>query len=330
MKPSFVIPILVKAATELGIRLEVEPRYGYVARLVLPDGGTRFMRNTVFDLNGAGATEIAKDKDYASYFLEQSGYPTPIGDSFHTREWAKAIGSSKSVDAAWEYAKTLGMPVFVKPNSKSQGAGVSLARNKREFYRAVARASKNERVFLVQKPVIGKDYRIVCLDGEVISAYERVPLIVTGDGTSTIRELLDVKQEEFIRVGRDTVLQIDDPRITSSLDRSHLTRESVLPSGQTVTLLPNANLSSGGNAIDATDSIHPDWRELSRRIARDMNLRYIGIDIIMSGTLSDPPQEYCVIEINAAPGIDNYASIGEEQTKIVERLYREVLIALAQ
>jgi hypothetical protein len=32
-----------------------------------------------------------------------------------------------------------------------------------------------------------------------------------------------------------------------------------------------------------------------------------------------------VIEINAAPGLENYASIGSKQTKAVEELYLKIL-----
>ncbi len=329
MKKSFVIPMLRELAAELGFTLDVEPRYGYAARLVLPDGRTRLLRNTVFDLNGAGATEIAKDKDYAAWFLARSGYPVPEGDSFHTREWARKINSGRTPEMAWEYAKQLGLPVIVKPNSKSQGAGVSLPRTKREFFRAVARASRHERVFLVQRPVVGKDFRIVVLDGQAISAYERLPLAVIGDGRSTVAELLAAKQRRFDAVGRDTRLQPDDPRITEALRFHRFTRDSVLAAGITQRLLPNANLSTGGDARDVTASLHPAWKRLAAGIARDMNLRYIGVDVMTEAELSDPPGSYVVIEINAAPGLDNYASIGETQVRVVRDLYRKVLQALA-
>ena len=328
MKPSFIIPILTELAQELCIRFEVEPRYGYVARIVMPDGSCRYMRNTVFDLNGSGATEIAKDKDYAAYFLALDGYPVPEGDSFHTREWTRVIGSKRSPEMAWKYAQKLGLPVIVKPNSKSQGSGVSLARNKQEFFRAVSRASKSERVFLVQRPVIGRDYRIVVIDGEVISAYERLPLTVVGDGRSTILELLKKKQALFIEQGRDTVLKPADPRMTEMLRKLKLTRASVLAKDEKIALLPNANLSTGGDARDVTGELHPEWKKLSATIARRMNLRYIGIDVMTEAELSTRPGDYTIIEVNAAPGLDNYASIGTKQMDVVKGLYRRVMLAL--
>jgi D-alanine-D-alanine ligase-like ATP-grasp enzyme len=328
MKLCFISPILAELASEMDIELHVDPRYGYVGQLRLPNGTTRYFRSTVFDLNGAGATEVAKDKDYASFFLSKLGYPVPTGDSFHTERWYKAIGSDRTPERGWEYAQTLGLPVIVKPNSKSQGAGVALVHTKEEFFEAVEHASHHERVFLVQKPVVGKDYRIVVLDGEVISAYERIPLTVTGDGTSTILQLLREKQKVFEETKRDTIINPNDPRIISMLRRKNYSLTSILEAGTSVILLPNANLSTGGDAIDVTPEIHRDWKELAAKIAHDMNLRYIGIDIMTEVPLSERPAKYTVIEVNAAPGLDNYAAIGEKQNEVVRELYRKVLLAL--
>lgn len=328
MRQCFISPIFQEIAAEMGIDLHIEDRYGYVGQITNKKGDRHYFRNTVFDLNGSGATEIAKDKDYAAYFMARMGYPMPIGDSFHTRRWCKAIGSDRSPEKAWEYAQSLGLPVIVKPNSKSQGSGVALVHNKREFFKAVTEASTSERVFLVQKPVQGKDYRIVVLDGEVISAYERRPLTVQGDGTSTIEQLLKTKQAHFISIGRDTVLDLEDPRILTMLKRNKLSLDSIIKQGESLKLLPNANLSTGGDAVDLTPMLHPAWKELCARLARDMNLRYIGIDIMTQVPLDQAPSEYTVIEINAAPGLDNYASIGETQMRIVKELYRKVLLAM--
>jgi D-alanine-D-alanine ligase-like ATP-grasp enzyme len=70
---------------------------------------------------------------------------------------------------------------------------------------AVKSFSSRDRVFLVQKAVNGRDYRIVVLNDEVISAYERTPLTVVGNGRSSVRKLLEKKQDHFAGTGRDPV-----------------------------------------------------------------------------------------------------------------------------
>ena len=220
----------------------------------------------------------------------------------------------------------LGFPVIVKPNTKSQGSGVAKVYNKQEFMRAVSRCKDS--VFLVQEVVVGNDYRIVVLDNRVVSAYQRIPLHVVGDGKTSIQRLLEKKQKEFKRIGRDTTIPIDDIRITYTLKHLSFSRNSVPKKCECIQLLANANLSTGGDAKDVTKDIHPQWRKFAVQLTRDMGLRYCGVDLIVQGALSEPPNSFVVIEINAAPGLDNYASIGKEQKNIVEEIYTKVFKAM--
>ena len=214
-------------APRIGAQVVMEPAWGIAGQIVYASGRKRYFRFSSIDLNTLGASEIAKDKDYANFFIRRLGYPTIPGQTFFRKEWASAIKSDRDVDAGWAYAQKLGLPVIVKPNSQSQGRAVSLVHTKRDFFQAMRSVFKLDRVALVQRVVRGHDYRIVVLDDRVISAYERIPLLVTGDGRTTIAQLLDRKQKKFRRDGRDTVINADDPRITTKLSRVGLTFTSV-------------------------------------------------------------------------------------------------------
>lgn len=317
-------------AEEAGVRVVVEPKFGYVGQIFCPNGKVHYFRNTHFDLNPLGATEISRDKDYASFFMSEMGYPVIDGEAFYSKEWCESIGSDKGIDQAHDYARNLGFPVIVKPNSKSQGVGVYKVTNKTEFHRAIRRVFKIDHVALVQRVAEGNDYRIVVLDGRVISAYQRLPLTVVGDGVSTVTELHDAKQAEFQASERDTILKPDDFRLKLRLSQLRMNMQSVLPVGRSLQLLDNANLCSGGTSVDVTHSIHPDFAALCARLTADMGLRYCGVDLMVEGLLSEAPGKYKIIEINAAPGIDNYAAGGPEQEKIVRGLYLEVLKSVAE
>ena len=298
--------------------------------LIKPNGKIHYFRDTKFDLNTLGATEIAMDKAYAAYFIDKLGYPTIPGRTFYSKKWSEAIGSNKDINAAYQFAREIGFPVFVKPNSKSQGARACKTNTRREFFRACNQAFQKDKVVLVQQVVSGHDYRIVVLDGKVISAYERLPLTVKGNGTDTIAELLAMKQKQFYDSDRDTEIPIDDYRIEMRLKRMKLTLNYVPQKGERIQLLDNANLSSGGDSKDATGIIHPDFQKIAIDLTRDMGLRYCGVDLMVDGDISKAPDKYWVIEINAAPGIDNYSAGGAKQQKIVEELYTEVLKAIAR
>lgn len=327
-KESLVLArMLKKIAPRIGAKVLIEPEWEIVGQITFKSGRHSYFRYNTIDLNKMGASDIARDKDYANFFMKEMGYPTvPGSKTFFSDRWAKAIGAPRrNIDAAYTYARTLGFPVVVKPNSGSQGVGVAFVHNKREFYRAMRAIFKSDRIALVQRPVKGKDYRIVVLDNKIISAYERVPLNVVGDGTSTISRLLREKQKQFVASSRDTRIKAHDPRIATKLAHQGLTFRSVPAKGERVFLLDNANLSTGGDSVDVTKNVHPKFKALAIRLTRDMGLRLCGVDLMIEGDVSTPSGSYWVLEINSAPGLDHYAKIGKAQEKIVENLYLEVL-----
>lgn len=321
--------LLKKIAPRIGARVFLEPEWEIAGQITFKSGRHSYFRYNTIDLNPVGASDTAKDKDYANLFMRRLGYPiVPDGKTFFSKAWAEAIGASRrTIDDAYAYANRIGFPVVVKPNSGSQGSGVAFVHNRREFYRALRVIFKLDRVALVQRPVRGRDYRLVVLDDEVISAYERIPLNIVGDGKTSIQRLLQMKQRQFIAAKRGTHIKVDDPRIAEKLKRQGLTLHSVPFLHERVFLFDNANLSSGGDAVDATASVHPAFRRLAVRLTNDMNLRLCGVDLIVDGRISEPPipGKYWVLEINAAPGLDHYAKTGKAQEKIVAELYLKVL-----
>ncbi len=328
MKKKIVTPllgqVLQKIASKIGATVVMEPEWNIVGQIIFKSGFKRYFRYSSLDVNRLGSSEIAKDKGFATFFMKRMGYNVIPGKTFYSNDWSRAIESRDNIDAAYQYAQKLGLPVIVKPNSGSQGTGVTLVHNRREFYRAMRAIFKRDKVALVQKPVYGKDYRVVVLDNRVISAYQRIALNVVGDGKSTIRCLLAKKQLQFVTSSRDTRIKIKDPRIFEKLKHQGLSLRSVPKKGERVYLLDNANLSTGGDSVDMTDKIHPEFRKIAIKLTKDMGLRLCGVDFMISGDINQKPEVYWILEINSAPGLDHYAKIGRAQEKVVEQLYLEV------
>lgn len=320
--------VLKKIAPRIKAKIVLEPEWNVVGQIAFRNGKKSYFRYSSLDLNPLGASEVSKDKDYANFFMKRMGYPTIEGKTFFSKDWAEAINSKRNIDAAFTYARKLGFPVIVKPNSGSQGVGVSKVYNKRELYKALRFIFSRDRIALVQKAMEGRDFRIVVLDGKIISAYERIPLSILGDGKSTIKQLLARKQASFAAASRDTRIKTKDFRTLFKLQRQGLSMRSVLKKGQRVFLLDNANLSSGGDAVDVTKDINPGFKKLAIKLTKDMGLRFCGVDILVSGDIKDKPEKYWVLETNAAPGLDHYILSGPKQKKIVEDMYTQVLRAI--
>ena len=318
--------ILEEIADEIGASVLVEPEWKIAGQITFKNGDKSYFRYNTLDINPVGASDISKDKNFASFFLQSLGYKTISNNTFFSEAWGKAIGEpNRNIDAAYDYAKKLGWPVIVKPNSGSQGSGVALVYNKKEFYSAMRAIFKVDRIAIVQTFVEGNDYRIVVLDNKIISAYKRIPLNIIGDGKSTIKQLLEKKQAKFIADGRDTQIKFEDLRIKNKLKHQKLTFDSIPEKKQLVYLLDNANLSTGGDSVDITHKIHPKFKKMAIKLTRDMNLRLCGVDLIVDGDISNKSSDYWILEINAAPGLDHYARLGKEQIEIVKNLYKKVL-----
>ena len=278
--------LLQRIALKIDARVHLEEEWGVAGQIEFKNGKKSYFRYTTLDVNPMGASAIARDKGYAKYFMSRLGYPVVEGQTFFSPRWNKAIDGKRSILEACAYAQSLGYPVIVKPNSGSKGNGVAKVYNEDELRGQLKAIFRDDNVALVERPVPGKDYRIVVLDGRVISAYERMPLKVVGDGQRTIKELLRAKQDLFIHDERDTVLKMDDPRMKHKLARVGMNMRSVPDVGAEVFLLDNANLSSGGDSRDVTHEMHESYASLAIAVTRDMGLRMCGVDLMIHGDIT--------------------------------------------
>ncbi|MDP9249262.1 MAG: cyanophycin synthetase [bacterium] len=329
----YLTGLIKKLAPRAGAKIVVEPEWGIAAQIIYKNGVVRSLRMYSLDLNHIASSDIARDKDYAKFFLKKRGYPVALGQTVFSDDWARIIKSGRTASYGLKYAAKLGFPVIAKPNSKSQGSGVQKVANAKELQRALKEIFKSDRVALIERYLPGRDYRVVVLDEKIISAYERTPLSVTGDGKLSILSLLRKKQKIFILSERDTRINFNDQRIKQKIKSQGYSFKSILPKGQKIFLLDNANLSTGGDATDVTKVVHPGFARITRNITRDMGLRIAGVDImVQKGDITRDPKNcsYYVIEINAAPGLDHYVTTGEKQRKNVEAMYLKVLKALGK
>ncbi len=247
------------------------------------------------DRTSAIAESIAQDKQLTKTLLEAAGVPVPEGRSV-----------SDAADA-WAAACEIGLPVVVKPRHGSQGRGVAVNLRSRERVEAAytAAAAVTEAV-VVERFAPGKDFRLLVVGGHLVAAARRDPPQVVGDGKRTVRQLVDlVNQDPRRREGHATSLSRIpiDPIALGVLAEQCMTPDSVPPKGVTVLLRGNANLSTGGSATDVTEEVHPDVAACAVEAARIVGLDICGVDVVAEG-VSRPLEDQAgvIVEVNAAPG----------------------------
>jgi len=290
---------LMRSASEKGIPTfylwnEGLMQYGYGKKLVRGSA-------TTFDSDSHLDSDFTTRKDDCKAFLATLGFPVPKGDIVSTENGALTV------------AREIGYPVAVKPVVGHKGIGVTAdVRDAEElqaaFKRAVKAIPETESVrVIVENSIKGADFRLLCVDGKFVSATERRPAWVTGDGDSTIRELIrrENRKPERLDTPTSAMSKIQsDEAMEMYLEEQGLSLDSVLEGDRTVSLRKVANLSAGGVSIDATRTIHPDNIILAQDIALHFRLTCLGVDVVTE-TLAKSWKtgNFGILEINAAPGI---------------------------
>ncbi|BAZ32822.1 glutathione synthase [Cylindrospermum sp. NIES-4074] len=319
--------ILQKIATQMGAVVFIEPEYELIGHITFSNGKKTVFYNTRLNVNGFGSSHLVSDKGFCNYFLKQFGYKVTEGNTFFNEKICAKIPNPRNIHDGWNYAQELGLPVIVKPLSMSLGILVTKVYDQAEYYQVAEKTFQTQSGLLVERFYSGNDFRILVFDHEVVAAYQRIPLSVIGDGKSTIMQLVENKRQKLVEINEKILIDSEDFRIHQKLQRQNLTLETVLPQDTLVYLLDNANLSNGGHSVDFTDSIHPDFQKLAIHITQDLGLRLAGVDIITTD-ITQPLEDYTVLEVNSAPGLGHFMSLGERQAQRVEKLYFKVLQAL--
>lgn len=255
----------------------------------------RRIRATIASTTGSIAVDIACDKEETKNLLEAAEIPVPRGRIVYSEEGLK------------EAIERVKYPIVTKPVDGNHGKGATTnILNWEDAVRGLEAAKKYSRGVIVEKFITGQDHRVLVINYKFVAAAIRKPAAVTGDGKSTVQQLIDKVNEDPRRgYGHEkTLTQIKVDEFTlDMLTKKGLTLDSVVPKGEELFLKPTANLSTGGTATDVTDMVHPDNIFMCERIARIIGLDICGIDI-MAENLTEPVSQTggAILEVNAAPG----------------------------
>jgi cyanophycin synthetase len=250
------------------------------------------------------AVELAADKEETNGILRDLGLPVP----------RQALVRDKP-DAV-RAAERIGYPVVLKPLSGNHGRGVSInLKTPEEVETGFEKASEHGSTIVVESYIEGFDHRLLVINGSLVAAAKRVPGHVVGDGKHTIRELVDIVNADPRRgVGHEKVLtRLEfDHQAERLLATLGYNQDTIPATGETVYLRSTANLSTGGTAIDVTDTIHPDNRDMAIRAIKAIDLDIGGVDFLtkdITESYRDAGGGIC--EVNAGPGFRMHVAPSE-------------------
>ncbi len=242
------------------------------------------------DLVSDEAFAICRDKSITKEVLSKSGISVPEGKRFPQEAADEEIIT---------YAHTLGFPLVVKPTNGDMGIGVVPNIQSEDELKKALQYVRYELKFpdvIVEQYIAGKEYRVYVVNNEVVSAIHRIPANVTGDGISTIKQLIEKKNFERKQNPRlmSCLIKMKQEMI-DFLHRKGYTLETVPPKGETVFLTEKSNVSAGGDPIDAFEQLPDAVKKLSVSALRALpNMAHGGIDVI----IDEQKQSGFIIELS--------------------------------
>ncbi|SDI29842.1 cyanophycin synthetase [Propionivibrio dicarboxylicus] len=244
------------------------------------------------DQTSAIAEGISRDKDLTKALLSNCGVPVPEGREVDSPE------------DAWEAAEDVGLPVCVKPLDGNHGRGVFIDLKTREDVEKAYMVAKDEGSgVLVERSISGTEHRLLVIGGKLVAACRGDMVKVTGDGQSTVVELVASQINNDPRRGTSENHPLNLIRMDSAarieLQRQQLTPDSIPAAGREVLIQRNAN-----HEFDVTDDVHPDTAAIAELAARIVGLDIAGIDMV-ADDISRPLAEQggAIVEVNAGPGL---------------------------
>ena len=297
--------LVLLEAEKLGVSWKALPN-SKVIELTWNNQTTYFHIQIPFSTHELGE-HICNDKPTTAMFLAKAGLSVPKG-YFISPEDPESLHQ--------EIFEALSKPLVVKPTNGNQGDNITIGINTlpdltKALHKAFSYNKEINQGAIIEEFFKGKEYRILATQEKVIGIIHRVPANVVGDGTHSIAELIELKNQDPRRgtshSDGEALMQITvDQAVERNLAQQNLTIDSIIPKGQQIFLRKMSNMSKGGDTYDVTDTADESVCKLAVTAMKAIpGLALAGIDF-MTTDLTQPQtaDSYRIIEINASPGFD--------------------------
>jgi len=258
------------------------------------DDRTHYFFRTRGDKVTNDAVEMSADKEQTKQYLANANIATPTGYEF------KENTSDEEIMAAVE---AIEYPVVLKPTDGSFGKGViTNIKNVEELKNAlvIVRTEQNIRNVMIEQHIPGEEYRVYVVGDQAVAAMNRIPANITGDGSSSIRQLIGIKNEARKLNPRliSCLIQVD-AEMKGFIESQGYTLDSVLKKEETLFLTNKSNISLGGDPVSVTDELPQEVKDTAVSALQAIpGLVHGAVDLIVDSR-KVVSEAATIIELNA-------------------------------
>ena len=226
-------------------------------------------------------------------------------------------------------------PCVVKPAAGTGGGHgvVPGVETLEDLLRARWHAGKQVDRLLIERQVQGSVYRLLLLDEELLDVIVGVPANITGDGRSTIEQLIAVENERRASAGGWAGLSLIGLNLDTALTlrRAGLTLSSVVDQGRCIPLRVATNNNSSRDNQTWRGDVAASVLDDARAAVRAVGLRLAGVDVVTSD-IGRPLRETggVISEVNGGPGLHHHYLVADQAhatavaVPVLERLLTRV------
>lgn len=246
------------------------------------------------------AFDICDNKETTKKYLRNAESPVPVPEG-------KMFDEKHTDEDILAYAETMNFPVVLKPTDGNAGNGVFANIQTMEELAEIVPHVREELGFdevILEDYVPGREFRIVVIGDRVLGAMIRRPASVLGDGKHTIKELIQKANEIRMTNPHLTSRLIKvDREIRAILQRKGYKLSTVPEKDERIYLREKSNLSKGGDAIDVTDKLTDNLKDIAVNVGKAIpGLQHYGVDMIVD----EENDRGVILEVNARPGFGGH------------------------
>lgn len=291
--------LLMRASLCKGVGIEILDRSENFIRLSRDNNHQLVVQATKTNIDNYATVLAMENKVVTKKLLSENNIMVPAGGEYFSK-----------ADALAEFKKYQNRAIVIKPKSTNFGIGITILKNNLDityFDKALNIAFEHDSCVLIEDFIEGREFRIFVIDGEVSAILHRVPANIEGDGIHSVRELVQIKNQDSRR-GKGYRTPLEKLSLGEEealfLELQDASFDTIVPKGDRLYLRENSNISTGGDSIDFTDDVDFSYKTIAVEAAKAVGAKITGVDMMIQNIEeSANDSNYSIIEINFNPAI---------------------------